>query len=290
MVFSSQLFLFYFLPIALLLYYFSFPAWRNLTLTVASYAFYGWASPFYLVLIAWSTLVDYCCGNLIGGYWRLIGTVTVDAKGDRRASEAQRRLFLAVSLASNIGLLLFFKYFAFFQENLNSAYEGLGYQGTEILKILLPVGISFYTFESISYSVDIYQGNARPALAWVIGEGGGPPRSAWGRLLAEAKAMVAFACYITQFPHLVAGPIIRYQDLEGQIHLRTHDATKFSAGVYFFALGLAKKVLIANPISEIADAAFHAGRLHWLDAWYGIVAYAFQIYFDFSGYFYCIHS
>jgi alginate O-acetyltransferase complex protein AlgI len=282
MVFSSPLFLFYFLPSALLLYFASPPALRNLTLTLTSYVFYGWANPFYLLLVGWTTIVDYCCGNLIGGFWRLLGPVTRGPDGEPRASELQRRLFAGVSLASNLGMLGFFKYGPFFQENFNALAAGAGAEPGPIFKVLLPVGISFYTFESISYTLDIYFGRARPALAWVLPPPGkvGP----LGRLLAEAKALVAFACYITQFPHLVAGPIIRYQDLEAQVHHRTHTAAKFGRGVFFVCFGMAKKVLVANPVGEVADLAFDAAPLHPADAWYGLFAYAFQIYFDFSGY------
>jgi alginate O-acetyltransferase complex protein AlgI len=282
MVFSSQLFLFYFLPAALLLYFASPYRLRNLTLTLTSYLFYGWANPFYLVLIAWSTAVDYCCGNLIGGYWRLLGPITRGDDGEPRASELQRRLFVGVSLVSNLGLLGFFKYGPFIQQNYKALSAAAGAEPGQILKILLPVGISFYTFESISYTLDIYFGRARPALADVLprNEKVGP----LGRLLAEMRALVSFACYITQFPHLVAGPIIRYQDLEAQLHNRTHTFAKFGRGVFFFSLGLAKKVLVANPAGEVADLAFNAAPLHPLDAWYGLFGYAFQIYFDFSGY------
>ncbi|HLY73852.1 MAG TPA: MBOAT family O-acyltransferase, partial [Planctomycetota bacterium] len=144
-------------------------------------------------------------------------------------------------------------------------------------------GISFYTFESISYVLDIYHGRAKPASVWVE-EAGAPARTMGARLRREVRALNAFACYITQFPHLVAGPIIRYQDLERQLHERDHTIEKFGRGVFFFALGLAKKVLLANPVGEVADAAFEAGSLHAIDAWTGVIGYAFQIYFDFSGY------
>jgi alginate O-acetyltransferase complex protein AlgI len=286
MVFSSHLFVFYFLPLALLLYYAGPRGMRNFTLTAVSYVFYGWMNPYFILLIAWSTVVDYCCGNLIYGHWRLLGPVTVGADGQPRASGAQRKLFVAVSLASNLGMLFFFKYFMFAQENLNALLSALGAAPAEVLVVLLPVGISFYTFESISYNLDIYFGRARPAIVWVralAGDRGGR-RPLWRRLWEELRALNAFACYITQFPHLVAGPIIRYQDLEAQVHLRTHTPEKFARGVFFFALGMGKKILIANPMGEIANAAFAAPRLHWFDAWYGVLGYSFQIYFDFSGY------
>jgi alginate O-acetyltransferase complex protein AlgI len=282
MVFSSPLFLFYFLPIALLLYFATPTGLRNLTLTITSYIFYGWANPFYLLLIGWSTAVDYCCGNLIGGYWRLFGAITQDADGHPRASELQRRFFVGVSLVSNLGLLGFFKYGPFIQRNYKILTAEAGAEPGQFLRILLPVGISFYTFESISYSLDIYHGKARPALAGLLPREG--RAGLFGRLLAEARALVGFACYITQFPHLVAGPIIRYQDLEAQIHARTHTIAKFGRGVFFFSLGMAKKVLIANACGEVADLTFDNAPVLPFDAWYGLFGYAFQIYFDFSGY------
>jgi alginate O-acetyltransferase complex protein AlgI len=285
MVFSSHIFIFYFLPLALLLYYAGPRRLRNFTLTAVSYVFYGWANFYYVVLIAWSTLVDYCCGNLIYGHWRLLGPVTVQPNGEPRASPLQRKLFVTVSLVSNLGLLFFFKYFMFAEENLNALLAAVGRGPFNVLAVVLPVGISFYTFESISYNLDIYYGRARPAIVWVnkASDARALP-TPWSRLWLELKALNAFACYITQFPHLVAGPIIRYQDLETQIHFRTHTQEKFARGVFFFALGLGKKVLLANPMGEVANAAFATPRLHWLDAWYGLFGYAFQIYFDFSGY------
>jgi alginate O-acetyltransferase complex protein AlgI len=185
-------------------------------------------------------------------------------------------------------MLCFFKYFMFAAENLNHLLARFGQPEMEILEVLLPAGISFYTFESISYNVDIYKRIAKPASVWVWRayeerHGPGAP-GIWKRLGLELRGLNAFACYITQFPHLVAGPIIRYQDLERQLHQRSHTIEKVARGIFFFALGLGKKILIANPVGELADAAFRADWLHWPDAWYGVFAYAFQIYFDFSGY------
>jgi alginate O-acetyltransferase complex protein AlgI len=281
MVFSSHVFVFYFLPLALLLYFGAPRAGKNLVLTLVSYAFYGWTNPLFLALIAWTTLVDYACGNLIYGHWRLLGPVTRDDRGRPRASRAQRVTFLTVSLVSNLGMLLFFKYFMFLQENLNALLSVTGRPAYQVLLVTLPAGISFYTFESISYNVDIFRGDARPAIAWLLEE---PQAAKRHPVILELKALVAFACYITQFPHLVAGPIIRYQDLEQQVHSRSHTLERFGRGTFFFALGLGKKVLIANPAGVVADAAFGTDRLHWVDAWYGLFGYAFQIYFDFSGY------
>jgi hypothetical protein len=139
MVFSSQVFLFGFLPAALLLYFVSPPRLRNLTLTLTSYIFYGWASPFYLLLIAWSTVVDYCCGNFIGGYWRLFGPVVREADGRPRASEFQRRVFVGVSLVSNLGLLGFFKYGPFIQANYRALASAVAAEPGEMLKVLVPL-------------------------------------------------------------------------------------------------------------------------------------------------------
>jgi alginate O-acetyltransferase complex protein AlgI len=287
MVFSSHIFVFYFLPLALLAYYAAPRAVRMPALTLASYVFYGWTNPWFILLIMWSTVVDFCCGNFIYGHWRLVGPVTTGLDGERRASDRQRKMFLVVSLISNIGMLCFFKYFMFAEENVNALLAALGRHEFNILAVLLPTGISFYIFESISYNVDIYCGRAKPAVVWVkrlAFRSGSVALSWWGWRVLECRALNAFACYITQFPHLVAGPIIRYQDLERQLHERTHTWDKFARGVFFFALGFAKKVLIANPMGEIADTAFQAAALNWRDAWYGLFGYAFQIYFDFSGY------
>jgi len=167
MVFSSHLFLFYFLPVALGLYYVSPRSFRLPVLTLTSYVFYGWTNPWFVLLILWSTLVDFCCGNFIYGHWRLIGPIAHDAEGEPVASSAQRRIFLLLSLVSNVGMLCFFKYFMFAAENLNRMLALFGRREMEILVVLLPAGISFYTFESISYNLDIFYGRARPASVWV---------------------------------------------------------------------------------------------------------------------------
>ncbi len=287
MVFSSHIFIFYFLPLTLLAYYSSPRAMRMPVLTAASYVFYGWTNPWFILLIMWSTIVDFTCGNLIHGHWRLIGPLGIGPDGAPRAGTVQRKLFLTVSLISNIGMLFFFKYVMFAEENVNRLLAVFGRDGFQVMSILLPAGISFYTFESISYNLDIYTGLAKPASAWIDAidrARGSVAATMRAKLWREARALNAFACYITQFPHLVAGPIIRYQDMERQLHRRTHTIEKFSRGVFFFSLGLGKKILIANPMGEIADAAFMGGQLHCADAWYGLFGYAFQIYFDFSGY------
>ena len=248
MVFSSYLFLFYFLPAALLLYYASPPRGRHLILTVVSYIFYGWANPLFTPLLLLSTAIDYVAGGVIAAAPRT----------------ARARTALIVSLSSNLALLGFFKYFNFGAENLAALGEwlnlpALGLAG--VLRVTLPLGISFYTFQSMSYTIDVYRGEATPA-----------------------RSFIDFACFVSMFPQLVAGPIIRYTDIADQLRSRTHTLAKFSRGLAFLAVGLAKKVLIANPCGKIADLAFEAGSREPLDAWYGAAAYAFQIYFDFSGY------
>jgi alginate O-acetyltransferase complex protein AlgI len=248
-VFSSYLFLFYFLPAALLLYYAAPQRLRHLLLTIVSYVFYGWANPLFVLLLFASTLIDYVAGLVIAG----------EAGKTRRA-----RIALVLSLCSNLGLLGFFKYFNFGADSFDALVNWIGMPALRLdvaLKITLPLGISFYTFQSMSYTIDVYRGAAKPV-----------------------RNFVDFACFVSMFPQLVAGPIIRFSEVADQLRSRTHTVAKFARGVAFLSLGLAKKVLLANPCGKVADLAFEAGSLSALDAWYGAVAYAFQIYFDFSGY------
>ena len=252
MVFSSYLFLFYFLPAALLLYYAAPRKARHLILTALSYVFYGWANPLFVVLLLASTAVDYAAGLTMGA----------DARSGTRTSVS--RFALIVSICSNVSLLAFFKYYNFGAENLDALAGWIGLPALGLgtaLKVTLPLGISFYTFQSMSYTIDVYRGRA-----------------------AAVGTFVDFACYVSMFPQLVAGPIIRFSEIADQLVSRTHTTAKFARGISFFCLGLAKKVLLANPCGKIADLAFEAGSLGPLEAWYGVTAYAFQIYFDFSGY------
>ncbi|HJN14085.1 MAG TPA: MBOAT family O-acyltransferase, partial [Armatimonadota bacterium] len=158
-------------------------------------------------------------------------------------------------------LLGVFKYLPFAQRNINLILDVFGETGIAVYDIVLPVGISFYTFQSMSYSIDLYRGQARPA-----------------------RDLLDFACYVALFPQLVAGPIVRYRDLAEQLRERSHTVEKFTRGILFFSLGMAKKILLANPMGDVADTAFAAGSLAWHDAWFGVAGYAMQIYFDFSGY------
>ena len=260
MVFSSYLFLFYFLPLALLLYYASPLRLKHLTLTVLSYVFYGWANPLFVPLLLFSTLIDDACGLDIA-------QVRGPGSGPHApasAVERRARRALVVSICTNLGLLGFFKYFNFGIDNINALATATGLDTLRLdsaLRVTLPLGISFYTFQSMSYAWDVYRGRA-----------------------TAIRNFIDFACFVSMFPQLVAGPIIRFSEVADQLRSRTHTIAKFARGVAFFSVGLTKKVLLANPCGKIADLAFDAGSLTVLDAWYGVTAYAFQIYFDFSGY------
>ena len=250
MVFSSHIFLFYFLPLSLLLYYSMPKRGKNVVLTAISYVFYGWSNPLFTLLMFFSTAVDYFCGLVIG--------YTPDEQ------QRRRKIALFVSIAANLSLLGFFKYTGFALESYNQLFVLLGIDGAEpvhVLKFLLPLGISFYTFQSMSYTIDVYRRDGK-----------------------HITNFLDFACFVSMFPQLVAGPIIRFQEVADQLAGRVHSMKKFSRGVAFFSLGMAKKVLLANSCGKIADMTFASGSLTVLDSWYGIVAYAFQIYFDFSGY------
>jgi alginate O-acetyltransferase complex protein AlgI len=264
MVFSSHEFLFYFLPAALLLYYAVPRRGKHLLLTLLSYLFYGWANPLFVVLMLASTLIDYVCGLVISRALRRPWSqpVALLPPGARR-SRAQK-IALAVSVCSNLSLLGFFKYFSFATGSYDAAVAALGLPGLQLdlaFRITLPLGISFYTFQSMSYSIDVYRGKAR-----------------------AIRNVIDFACYVSMFPQLVAGPIIRFQEVADQLVRRTYTAEKFARGAAFICLGLAKKVLLANACGKVADVAFGAAGVGFADAWAGAVAYAFQIYYDFSGY------
>ena len=264
MVFSSHLFLFVFLPLVLAGYYAMPAKGRSAFLTVFSYIFYGWANPLFVLLMLLSTAIDYFAGRAIAmGDPRNLGGVfhPLDENGPRIRIQ---KTALWASITSNLCLLGFFKYYNFGIENISRAFEWLGWgpiSDTHVLHVVLPLGISFYTFQSMSYAIDVYRGHAKPL-----------------------KSFVDFACYISLFPQLVAGPIIRYQDVADQLLTRSHNLAKFSRGIAFFSIGLAKKILIANPCGRIADTVHDSASITCLDAWTGLFAYSFQIYFDFSGY------
>jgi len=245
MVFTSHIFVFYFLPAVLLLYYL-LPGRGNVLLLLASYVCYGWWQPEFILLMLAATVVNYACGRVIAS---------------AGANRARAGAALTVAVVASLGLLGFFKYGVFVEENFNRLAALLGAQALPMLKIVLPIGISFYIFQSLSYPIDVYRGIAPPV------------RSFWD-----------FACYISLFPQLIAGPIVRYNTIADQLVGRTHTLDKFSAGTALFILGFAKKILLANPMGNLADAVFAAEAPPTIDAWVGVTAYAFQIYFDFAGY------
>jgi alginate O-acetyltransferase complex protein AlgI len=250
MVFSSHIFLFYFLPLSLLGYYCMPKRAKNIFMTAVSYIFYGWSNPLFTLLMFISTLIDYSCGLIIG----------LAPAGNQR----RRKLGVVAAIISNLSLLGFFKYTGFAMESYNQLFSFLGINGFDpvpVLHFLLPLGISFYTFQSMSYAIDVYR---REAVC--------------------IRNFLDYACFVAMFPQLVAGPIIRFQEVADQLANRVHSFEKFARGVAFFSLGMAKKVFLANGCGKIADITFAAGPLHWLDSWFGAVAYSFQIYFDFSGY------
>ena len=264
MVFSTHLFLFYFLPLVLLVYYVLPFRWRTAFIAVSSYLFYGWANPIWAVIMFFGCSVDYVCGLVLLRLSKLPNDP--DGLPPVLGPEVKRtramRVALTISIITNLGLLAVFKYTGFIAENVNAMARLLGGQDmVPVLHLVLPVGISFYTFKAMSYVIDVYRGEARPM-----------------------RRFTDYMCFEAFFPDLVAGPIIRYAAMEEQMRVRQHTADKFARGVAFFALGMAKKILVANPMGHIADGAFAAGSLNPLDAWYGVLGYAFQIYFDFSGY------
>ena len=246
MIFTTRIFVFYFLPLVLVLYY-ALPGRRkNLFLVVASYVFYGWYQPWFVLLMFAATAVNYVCGL---------------AMAHPRADDRRRLLAVTASVVASLGLLGFFKYAMFFQTNLNGLLGILGSGALPVLQVALPAGISFYIFHCLSYTIDVYRKDAAPV-----------------------RSFVDFACFVALFPQLIAGPILRYHLLAGQLVSRAHTLEKFSAGVAIFMLGFAKKILLADKLAPLADAVFAADSPGAAAAWLGVVAYAFQIYFDFSGY------
>jgi len=251
-VFSSHIFIFYFLPLALLLYYASPRGMKSLTLTLVSYVFYGWWNPWFMLLMLISTMIDYGCGKMISA---------------EEASQSQRKTGMILSVISNLSILVFFKYAAFGADGISTLGQWFGFAAITapdfLYQVVLPVGISFYTFQSMSYSIDLYRGHAK-----------------------QADSFIDFACYVSMFPQLVAGPIVRYGSVADQLRSRVHNIEGFVSGLTRFNYGFAKKILLANPMGGIADACFNAGDgvLTTPIAWFGVIAYAFQIYFDFSGY------
>ncbi len=251
MVFSSQIFLFYFLPLFFAGYFFLVSrkakhSTLNFFITVFSYVFYGWMEPWLVLLMFGTSLVNYVAGRLIS------------APG---ASTSKRNVSLFVSIAVNLGTLGFFKYYMFAMGGVNALVQICGGEPFTVLRVLLPVGISFYTFQAMSYTIDVWRGDAPPV-----------------------KDFATFACYVSLFPQLVAGPIVRYNTVAEELETRTHTWENWMRGMTYFCLGFAKKILIANQVGAIADRVFGAADPGIINSWWGSIAYMMQIYFDFSAY------
>lgn len=246
MVFSSIFFLFTFLPLSLLLYWMSPAKMKNFTLLAVSLFFYAWGEPVYVLLMIASILTNFVFG------------IFIESELIKEKRAVRRALFIS-AVVFNILILGFFKYYGFLAENINALFNAdIAYS-----ELPLPIGISFYTFQVLSYVIDVYLGKVR-----------------------LQRNPVSFALYVTMFPQLIAGPIVRYSDIESQLEQRNVSASKFGEGAQRFIQGLGKKVLIANSMGALWDItqAMDMTGISVFSAWLGIIAYTFQIYFDFSGY------
>lgn len=263
MVFSQLTFLYYFLPIVMIVYFFSSDKIRNVLIFITGLFFYAWGEPFYVCLMLLSTAIDYTAGRLMAKY-----------DDDNK----KRKICLIVSVCMNVGLLAIFKYSDFLIDSfngvfgtsitnpvvlVNKALNSLYPFGLNEKRVELPIGISFYTFQSMSYTIDLYLRNIK-----------------------VQKSFLNFASYVSLFPQIVAGPIVRYEDVANELESRTVNIAKISAGIGLFVKGLAKKVLLANNIGMVWTQikAMDYSTISVATAWLGIIAFAFQIYFDFSGY------
>ena len=248
MVFSSTIFLVYFLPFFLITYWLTPQKFRNITALVWSILFYAWGAPKFIFVLSGSIVIDFFL-----------------AKKIYESGSLLKKRYLYISMILNVGLLLYFKYANFFVENGNVLLENLGMSGVHWIKLALPIGISFFTFQKVSYIVDVYRGKNEPL-----------------------KKLSDLALYIILFPQLIAGPIVRYSEIKDQLQNRiaNENIDNRLNGLFRFSIGLAKKMLIANQMSELADTIFSipAESLTMGQAWLGSLAYSFQIYFDFSGY------
>lgn len=243
MVFSSTIFLCVYLPLVLLGYYICPKKGKNLFLLIVSLIFYAWGEPKYVFLMIFSILVNYVFGLLMDKH---------------RENKKRLKLMLVISVIIDLGLLSVFKYTDFIITNINSVFGA----GFDLLNIALPIGISFYTFQAMSYTIDVYRDDVR-----------------------VQRNLIDFGMYITMFPQLIAGPIVRYTDVQDQLAERNVTTADFSEGIMRFVVGLGKKVLLANQMGAVWTQIYAlGGDISALMAWTGAAAYTFQIYFDFSGY------
>ncbi len=245
MVFSSILFLFIYLPVILGIYYLIPCKFRNLFLFFANLVFYGWGEPVFVLLMLFSTVSDYIWGLLIAKY--------------RETNRRRAKLFVVLAIIINLALLCYFKYAGF----IGNILRGIPlFSSLPVPEIPLPIGISFYTFQTMSYSIDVYRGDAK-----------------------AQKNIISFGTYVALFPQLIAGPIVRYRDVAEQLNHRKESFAQFVQGIRLFIIGLAKKVLIANQMGLLWDNLRSTMEQNGvLGSWIGIIAFSLQIYFDFSGY------
>ena len=259
MEFSQLYFTFWFLPLFFICYYLFGKIGglrgKNVTLLIFSLFFYAWGEPVYVLFMVYSTVLDYVCGRMI-------------EKSRENNNTFKKKLWLAVSLIGNLGLLAIFKYLDFIIETLNFIPK----VNLPLAGIMLPIGISFYTFQTMSYSIDVYRGKVK-----------------------AQHDVLTFATYVTMFPQLIAGPVVRYQTVEAELMNRTENIDNFANGLRRFLIGLAKKVLIANYMAKVADGLFNPlapsssvateiSQLGVVGSWVVMLAYTLHIYFDFSGY------
>mgnify|MGYP000195971672 CR=1 FL=1 len=247
MVFSSIFFLLYFLPLFLILYQITNKNYKNYFILFASILFYAWGAPKFVFLLITSTIIDYYLVNTM-----------------YNSKEANiKKLLLGLSISLNVGLLLYFKYANFFIENVNLLLESNGVENVSWTKVALPIGISFYTFQTLTYSIDVYR-----------------------KAHAPLKKLSNYLLYIMSFPQMIAGPIVRFKEIADQIEERKETTADKLQGFIRFCIGLGKKVLIANVMGEQADLILgqQPENLSGMLLWTGMIAYSFQIYFDFSGY------
>lgn len=244
MVFSSFVFLMVFLPLVLLVYYICPSKIRNFILMAASLIFYAWGEPVYVLIMLFSTVFDYTNGRLIERF-------------KKKENLGIAKAVLVFDLFGNLAILGFFKYADFVIGNINSITGA----GISLLNIALPIGISFYTFQTMSYTIDVYRGE-----------------------VAAQRNILDFATYVTLFPQLIAGPIVQYKTVAKELSKRKNTMEDFAQGAFRFTVGLAKKVLLANQIGSLWDSISAMNGISVATAWLGAVAYSFQIYFDFSGY------
>lgn len=255
MVFSSVIFLFFFLPVSLLLYLFPGRKWRNSFFLIACLFFYAWTEYAYTLVLIFSILVNFIFGMLLNR--------ELDREKGSTSEAKQKKRLLVFGICFNLGMLVVFKYSKFLLGNINYLSSWFGSPQLGLPSFYAPLGISFFTFHALSYLIDVYRGDA-----------------------PVQKSPTGLAIYMAAFPKVLAGPIVRYGEAVKELSFRTLTSGAFVLGIERFITGLAKKVLIANPLAAVADAAFSlpADSLHPLHAWVGILCFTLQIYFDFSGY------